>query len=103
MNKVKLIFNTVAFVLCLSLPQWVLANAIVVLKVEQAIFATGKAIALGKSLSAKLEPQALRFDTIGKKLQATQQRMVADKDLMSSDEVQQLEADIQTLTEGGEE
>ncbi len=98
MDKVKLIFNTVAFVLCLSLPQWVLANAIVVLKVEQAIFATGKAIALGKSLSAKLEPQALRFDTIGKKLQATQQRMVADKDLMSSDEVQQLEADIQTLT-----
>jgi len=97
MNKVKLTFNTVAFVLCLSLPQWVLANAIVVLKVEQAIFATGKAIASGKSLSAQLEPQALRFDTIGKKLQASQQRMVADKDLMSSDEVQQLEADIQTL------
>ena len=97
MNKVKLIFNTVVFALCLSVSQLILANAIVVLKVEQAIFATGKAIALGKSLSAQLEPQALRFDTIGKKLQTSQQRILADKDLMSSDEVQELEADIQTL------
>ena len=97
MNKVKLIFNTAVFVLCLSVPQWVLANSIAVLKVEQAIFATGKAIALGKSLSAQLEPQALRFDMIGKKLQASQQRMLADKDLMSNDEVQKLELDIQTL------
>lgn len=97
MNKVKLIINTVAFVFCFSVPQWASANAIVVLKAEQAIFATGKAIALGKSLSAQLEPQAMRFDAMGKKLQALQQRFVADKDLMSGDEVQQLETEIQAL------
>ena len=97
MNKVKIILATAVFALTLSTSQLALANAIVVLKAEQAIFATAKAIALGKNLSAQLEPQAVRFDAMGKKLQALQQRFVADKDLMSSDELQTLQAEIQTL------
>jgi|TARA_B110000305_G_C19351160_1_gene594328 Skp family chaperone for outer membrane proteins len=97
MNKVKIILATAVFALTFSTSQLALANAIVVLKAEQAIFATAKAIALGKNLSAQLEPQAVRFDAMGKKLQALQQRFVADKDLMSSDELQTLQAEIQTL------
>jgi len=92
MNKVKIILATAVFALTFSTSQLALANAIVVLKAEQAIFATAKAIALGKNLSAQLEPQAVRFDAMGKKLQALQQRFVADKDLMSSDELQTLQA-----------
>ena len=97
MNKVTVIFATVVFAFTVCASQLTLANAIVVLKAEQAIFATAKAIALGQTLSAQLEPQAVRFDTMGKKLQALQQRFVADKDLMSSDELQTLQAEIQTL------
>ena len=97
MNKVKIILATAVFALTFSTSQLALANAIVVLKAEQAIFATAKAIALGQTLSAQLEPQAVRFDAMGKKLQALQQRFVADKDLMSSDELQTLQAEIQTL------
>ena len=97
MNKVKIILATAVVALTFSTSQLALANAIVVLKAEQAIFATAKAIALGKNLSAQLEPQAVRFDAMGKKLQALQQRFVADKDLMSSDELQTLQAEIQTL------
>jgi Skp family chaperone for outer membrane proteins len=97
MNKVKIILATAVFALTFSTSQLALANAIVVLKAEQAIFATAKAIALGQNLSAQLEPQAVRFDAMGKKLQALQQRFVADKDLMSSDELQTLQAEIQTL------
>jgi Skp family chaperone for outer membrane proteins len=97
MNKVKIILATAVFALTFSTSQLALANAIVVLKAEQAIFATAKAIALGKNLSAQLEPQAVRFDAMGKKLLALQQRFVADKDLMSSDELQTLQAEIQTL------
>jgi Skp family chaperone for outer membrane proteins len=97
MNKVKIILATAVVALTFSTSQLALANAIVVLKAEQAIFATAKAIALGQNLSAQLEPQAVRFDAMGKKLQALQQRFVADKDLMSSDELQTLQAEIQTL------
>jgi len=97
MNKVKIILAIAVFALTFSTSQLALANAIVVLKAEQAIFATAKAIALGQNLSAQLEPQAVRFDAMGKKLQALQQRFVADKDLMSSDELQTLQAEIQTL------
>ena len=97
MNKVKIILATAVFALTFSTSQLALANAIVVLKAEQAIFATAKAIALGQNLSAQLEPQAVRFDAMGKKLQALQQRFVADKDLMSSDELQTLQTEIQTL------
>ena len=97
MNKVKIILATAVFALTFSTSQLALANAIVVLKAEQAIFATAKAITLGQNLSAQLEPQAVRFDAMGKKLQALQQRFVADKDLMSSDELQTLQAEIQTL------
>jgi Skp family chaperone for outer membrane proteins len=97
MNKVKIIVATAVFALTVITSQLALANAIVVLKAEQAIFATAKAIALGQTLSAQLEPQAVRFDAMGKQLQALQQRFVADKDLMSSEELQTLQAEIQTL------
>jgi Skp family chaperone for outer membrane proteins len=98
MNKVKIMLATAVLALTFSTSQLALANAIVVLKAEQAIFATAKAIALGQSLSAQLEPQAVRFEAMGKKLQALQQRFVADKDLMSSDELKALQTEIQALS-----
>ena len=98
MNKVKIMLATAVLALTFSTSQLALANPIVVLKAEQAIFATAKAIALGQSLSAQLEPQAVRFEAMGKKLQALQQRFVADKDLMSSDELKALETEIQALS-----
>lgn len=42
MNKVKRLLTAVAFAITLSAPQWAIAEAIVVLKAEQAMFATQK-------------------------------------------------------------
>lgn len=97
MNKVKATLASAALVFTLSMPQLVMAESIVVLKAEQAIFATAKAVALGQSLSAQLKPQTTRFDAMGQNLQALKQRFNADKDLMSSNEVQQLQAEIKAL------
>jgi len=97
MNKVKKVLIAAAFVITLSAPQLAIAEAIVVLKAEQAIFATGKAIALGQQLSARLKPQTTRYDAMGAELQALQQRFEADQDLMSSDEVGKLKTEIQAL------
>jgi len=97
MNKVKKVLTAVAFVITLSAPQLAIAEAIVVLKAEQAIFATGKAIALGQQLSVQLKPQTTRYDAMGAELQALQQRFEADQDLMSSDEAGKLKAEIQAL------
>ena len=97
MNKVKNIIACAAFIVTLGVPQWSAANAIVVLKAEQALFATDKAVALGQQLSEKLKPQTKRFDNMGQQLQALQQRLEADKDIMSSDEVQKLQTEIQVL------
>ena len=97
MNKVKKVLIAAAFVITLSAPQLAIAEAIVVLKAEQAIFATGKAIALGQQLSVQLKPQTTRYDAMGAELQALQQRFEADQDLMSSDEAGKLKAEIQAL------
>ena len=97
MNKVKKALTAATFAIALSAPQWAIAEAIVVLKAEQAIFATEKAIALGQQLSAQLKPQTTRYDAMGLELQALQQRFEADKDLMSSDEAQKLKVEIQAL------
>ena len=53
---------------------------------------------MGQQLSEQLKPQTTRFDAMGLELQALQQRLAADKDIMSSDEVQALQADIQALS-----
>jgi len=97
MNKVKKALAAATFAIALSAPQWAIAETIVVLKAEQAIFATEKAIALGQQLSAQLKPQTTRYDAMGLELQALQQRFEADKDLMSSDEAQKLKVEIQAL------
>jgi len=97
MNKVKKVLTAAAFAITLTVPQWAMAEAIVVLKAEQAIFATGKAIALGQQLSAQLKPQTTRYDAMGLELQALQQRFKADQDLMSGDEAQKLKIEIQAL------
>ena len=97
MNKMKKALTAAAFAITLSAPQWAIAETIVVLKAEQAIFATGKAIALGQQLSAQLKPQTTRYDAMGLELRALQQRFEADKDLMSSDEAQKLKVEIQAL------
>jgi Skp family chaperone for outer membrane proteins len=98
MNKVKTMLSAAAFAITLSLSQLAMAGAIVVLKAEQAIFATEKATALGQQLLEQLKPQTTRFDTMGLELQALQQRFAADKDIMSSDEAQALQTDIQVLS-----
>jgi len=97
MNKVKKVLTAAAFAITLSAPQLAIAEAIVVLKAEQAMFATGKAIALGQQLSAQLKPQTTRYDAMGAELQALQQRFEADQDLMSSDEAEKLKTEIQAL------
>jgi outer membrane protein len=97
MNKINIMLSAAAFAITLSSSQLAMADAIVVLKAEQAIFATEKAIALGQQLSEQLKPQTTRFDAMGVELQALQQRLAADKDIMSSDEVQALQTDIQVL------
>ena len=60
MNKVKRLLTAVAFAITLSAPQWAIAEAIVVLKAEQAMFATQKAIVLGQQLSAQLGWRSVR-------------------------------------------
>ena len=97
MNNMKIILAVAVLAVSLSAPRVAMAEAIVVLKAEQAIFATAKAVALGQKLSAQLKPQTSRFDAMGQNLKALQQRFEADKDLMTSDEVQQLQTQIQTL------
>ena len=85
------------FIATLLGPQLAIAQGIFVLKAEQAIFATQKALALGQQVSAQLKPQVVRFDSMGKELQALQQRLEIDKDLMSDDEVLQIKTQIQNL------
>ena len=98
MNKVKIMIVAAAFAVNLSTPQLAIANIIVVLKAKKAMFATEKAIALGQNLSAQLKPQTIRLDAMGQELQALQQRLEADKDIMSNDEVQKLQAEIQAVS-----
>jgi outer membrane protein len=98
MNKVKIMIAAAAFAVTLSTPQLAIANIIVVLKAKKAMFATEKAIALGQNLSAQLKPQTIRLDAMGQELQALQQRLEADKDIMSNDEVQKLQAEIQAVS-----
>jgi outer membrane protein len=98
MNKVKIMIVAAAFAVTLSTPQLAIANIIVVLKAKKAMFASEKAIALGQNLSAQLKPQTIRLDAMGQELQALQQRLEADKDIMSNDEVQKLQAEIQAVS-----
>ena len=98
MNKVKIMIVAAAFAVTLSTPQLAIANVIVVLKAKKAMFASEKAIALGQNLSAQLKPQTIRLDAMGQELQALQQRLEADKDIMSNDEVQKLQAEIQAVS-----
>ena len=98
MNKMERLLTAAAFAIALSAPQWALAEAIVVLKAEQAMFATQKAIILGQQLTAQLKPQTTRYDTMGQELQALKQRFEADKDLMSNDEAQKITLEIQGIS-----
>ncbi len=98
MNKVERLFTAAALAIALSAPQWALAEAIVVLKAEQAMFATQKAIVLGQQLTAQLKPQTTRYDAMGQELQALKQRFEADKDLMSTDEAQKITLEIQGIS-----
>ena len=97
MNKMERLLTAAAFAFALSAPQWAVAEVIVVLKAEQAMFATQKAILLGQQLSAQLKPQTTRYDSMGLELQASKQRFEADKDLMSSDEAKKITLEIKGL------
>ena len=97
MNRIEKTVIVMTFIATLLGPQLAIAQGIFVLKAEQAIFATQKALALGQQVSAQLKPQVVRFDSMGKELQALQQRLEIDKDLMSDDEVLQIKTQIQNL------
>ncbi|MCO4837432.1 MAG: OmpH family outer membrane protein [Oceanospirillaceae bacterium] len=97
MKKFKKLLVASVFFTSLVGPQLVIAEGVFVLKAEQAIFATQKALALGQQVSAQLKPQVVRFDAMGGQLQALQQRLEADKELMSDDEVLQMKTQIQNL------
>ena len=97
MNRIEKTVIAMTFIATLLGPQLAIAQGIFVLKAEQAIFATQKALALGQQVSAQLKPQVVRFDSMGKELQALQQRLEIDKDLMSDDEVLQIKTQIQNL------
>jgi len=97
MKKFTKAIKAAAFLAAIACPVLVQADAIVVLKAEQAMFATDKAVALGQNLSAKLKPQTTRFDAMGVELQELQNRLATDQAIMSSEEVKALQAQIQTL------
>lgn len=97
MNRIEKTVIVMTFIATLLGPRLAIAQGIFVLKAEQAIFATQKALALGQQVSAQLKPQVVRFDSMGKELQALQQRLEIDKDLMSDDEVLQIKTQIQNL------
>ncbi|MDB4001710.1 OmpH family outer membrane protein [Oceanospirillaceae bacterium] len=97
MNRIDKTVIAMTFIATLLGPHLAIAQGIFVLKAEQAIFATQKALALGQQVSAQLKPQVVRFDSMGKELQALQQRLEIDKDLMSDDEVLQIKTQIQNL------
>lgn len=99
MTNVTKLLSAAALAITLAMPQIAAADAIVVLKAEQAMFATAKAIALGQQLSEQLKPQTTRFDAMGVELQTLRQRLEADKDLMSSAEVQKLQDEIEALNQ----
>jgi outer membrane protein len=71
------------------------AQTVVAFSPEKAMFATQAAKQLGQQLNQQLAPQTQRLQELGAEIQALQQRHQQDQALMSADEVQALEQEIQ--------
>ena len=72
----------------------VMAQNIAVFSPDKALFATQQAKQLGQELSQQLAPQSERLEALGQKLQLLQQRFTEDQALMSNEEIQQLQSQI---------
>lgn len=72
-----------------------MAQTVVTFSPEKAMFATQAAQQLGQQLNQQLAPQTQRLQELGVEIQALQQRHQQDQALMSGDEVQALEQEIQ--------
>ncbi len=71
------------------------AQSVVTLSPEKAMFATQAAQQLGQQLNQQLAPQTKRLQDLGTEIQAMQQRHQQDQALMSAEEMQELEQQIQ--------
>lgn len=72
-----------------------MAQNVVTFSPEKAMFATQAAKQLGQQLSEQLAPQTQRLNELGAEVKALQQRHQQDQALMSVEELQQLEQQIQ--------
>lgn len=72
-----------------------LAQNVVTFSPEKAMFGTQAAKQLGQQLTQQLAPQTQRLQELGAEVQALQQRHKQDQALMSAEELQQLEQQIQ--------
>jgi outer membrane protein len=83
----------------MALSNMVLAQNIAVFSPEKALFGTQAAQQLGQQLSQQLKPQSERLDAVAQELQELQKRYQEDQALLSSEEIQQLELQINQGTQ----
>ena len=87
----KIVFKSLLFALGIAFSSLALAQNIAVFNQEKALFATQKAKQLGQELSQQLAPQTERLETLGQALQQLQKRYAEDQALMSDEEIQKLQ------------
>ena len=91
----RLFFQASALFVALLVSHMSVAQTVVAFSPEKAMFATQAAQQLGQQLNQQLAPQTQRLQELGVEIQALQQRHQQDQALMSGDEVQALEQEIQ--------
>ena len=91
----KLLLQASVLLIALIASHLSMAQTVVAFSPEKAMFATQAAKQLGQQLNQQLAPQTQRLQDLGVELQALQQRHQQDQALMSGDEVQELETEIQ--------
>lgn len=91
----KLLMKASLLALSMFASTLALAQNVVTLSPEKAMFGTLAAKQLGQQLSQQLAPQSQRLQELGAEVQALQERHKQDQALMSAEELQQLEHQIQ--------
>ena len=91
----KLLMKASLLALTMFASTLALAQNVVTLSPEKAMFGTQAAKQLGQQLSQQLAPQSQRLQELGAEVQALQERHKQDQALMSAEELQQLEHQIQ--------
>ena len=91
----KLLMKAGVLVAALFASTLALAQNVVTLSPEKAMFATQAAKQLGQQLTQQLAPQSQRLQELGAEIQALQERHKQDQALMSAEELQELEQQIQ--------